>query len=79
MKSLRYILATIISFSALCSMACGADYYELPRPTFLRLTNCIDDVDTRTENILLWQRQTSSDIKTEDINAVIYGDVSPNC
>lgn len=79
MKSLRYILATIISFNALWAMACGPDYYELPRPAFLRLTNCIDDVDTRTENILLWKRQTSSDIKTEDINAVIYGDVSPDC
>lgn len=77
MKSLKYILAIAISVISASSFACGPDYYELPRPNYLRLSPFFKDEDTRTENLLLWQSQTSKDVKLADIEAVIYGDVKP--
>lgn len=77
MKSLKYILATIISLSASYIHACGPEYYEIPQPTHLSLTDKINNINTQTENLLLWRSQTDKNIKLEDICAVIYGNVTP--
>ncbi|MCM1290453.1 MAG: hypothetical protein NC201_03445, partial [Prevotella sp.] len=79
MKFLKFITGLTFSFSALTTLACGPDYYELPYPDFLQLTQGIAETANSTENLELWRSQTSKDIKLEDINAVIYGDVSPDC
>ncbi len=78
MKSRRSIVATafsiLISLSAYC---CGPWVYTHPRPSFLRLHIDAADRKTKAENLLLWRSQTSEKVKLADIDAVIYGDVSP--
>lgn len=77
MKYLKYILVIISNVVISTILACGPMVYELPHPTHLRLTDKINDIDTKTENLLLWQSQTSRDVKLQDIYDVIYGDVTP--
>lgn len=77
MKYHKYILATVFSLMAPLVFACGPALYSIPRPEFLRLCGSESDIDIRTENLRLWQSQTSENVRPEDIDAVIYGDLSP--
>lgn len=77
MKYLRFILATAISLSAFAAWACGPYFDKLHQPDFLQIVDKANEAGTKAENLRLWQSQTSADVKLEDIEAVIYGDVSP--
>lgn len=81
MTFLRYIALAAISVAALAPQplrACGPYSYEVPNPTFFRLSNPDATEDRMDENIRLWQSQTSAKISAADIREVIYGDIEPD-
>ena len=74
--SLKYILATLISLCAYQTVlaGCGAMNYTIPAPSFFHIKIADVNKERENENLLLWQSQTSQNIKLEDFRDVIYGD-----
>ena len=75
MKLTRYILSlvSLLFIGQQSAEACGPYFVSIPTPEIFRISYSGEIIDEdRDENLLLWQKLTSTEIPVSDIEQVVY-------